>query len=56
MSEEAKTREDLLKQAEAMQLADLAKMVVNGSYTPGVHDVVLISACEKIDNFNNGVS
>lgn len=36
-----KTREQLMAEARGMQLMDLYDLVMSGSYTRGVHDVVL---------------
>lgn len=43
----ANERELLLKEAKATPLIELAKQVIYGSYTPGVHDVVLIERLEE---------
>ena len=44
-----------MKQSEAMSramtmpLGELARMVVQQSYTPGVHDTALLDRCERYD-------
>ena len=36
-------------QAMTMPLGELARMVVQQSYTPGVHDTALLDRCERYD-------
>jgi len=38
-------RDEVIKQANELPLGDLAKQVVSGSYTDGVHNAVLIQRC-----------
>ena len=46
-------REELVKQANEMPLGDLAKQVVSGSYTDGIHNAVLIERCIPITKSND---
>ncbi len=40
---------DLLKSAHDKPLSELAKQVIQGVYTPGVEDVVLIERLEEME-------
>jgi len=44
-------RDALLSQARQIPLPDLASQVISGSYTPGVHDVVLVEKCGELEFF-----
>ena len=41
---------DLLDKVSTMPLADLAKQVISGSYTPGVHNRILLERCREVDD------
>ncbi len=45
-------RQHLIKEVEAMPLGSLAKLVVRGSYVPGVHDSVLVNRCSRVKKKN----
>lgn len=47
------TRQELVVQAYQLPLHELAKMVVRGSFTPGIHDSILIERCEATDDSSN---
>ena len=40
---------EAMSQAMTMPLGELARMVVQQSYTPGVHDTALLDRCERYD-------
>ncbi len=48
--------EFMKKEAEKMPLAKLARIVIFTSYTPGIHDTILIARLEEIDNKENNIS
>ena len=48
--------EFMKKEAEKMPLPELARIIIFGSYTPGIHDTILISRLEEIDNRENNIS
>jgi len=48
-------RDDLVKQVEQMPLGDLAKQVVSGSYTDGIHNAVLIQRCIESEEFEQAL-
>jgi hypothetical protein len=42
-------RDKLKAHASRMPLAELARLVLFGSYIPGVHDDVLLERCKQMD-------
>lgn len=38
------------EEIEAMDLEELARIVIHGNYTPGLHDRILIERCKKVDD------
>jgi len=42
-------RAALLSQARQISLPDLARQIISGSYTPGIHDVVLVEKCGELE-------
>jgi len=45
---ESTTRQELLAKANEMPLDELAEMVIRGSYTPSIHDSVLLERIKAI--------
>lgn len=47
---EGENKGEMIKNAYDMQLGDLARLVLRGSFTPGVHDAVLLGRCDDVDD------
>ena len=44
-------REIMLDEVREIDTETLARQVIGGSYTPGLHDVVLLERCKEIDDY-----